>query len=445
MDPLPPISKVFSILFQEEQQRLLNIRPSETIALAVRPGGHPKSSFKCTACGKEGHTRDRCWTIVGYPPGCNPRSTNQLSILSQPPSKINQIAVAPSSSSPVPGLSPELYQKLLSMLAPSPSPIESSSINFIGNLFSPQLTFSFDRHLHWVVDSGTSHHICHHKDAFTDLQPLATPHSIRLPTGHKVFGGSPDHRRPEENCDIHNTGYWYSGTRHVKATACSACSFGSAFKAVFDKCFRVCMADPANVRQHDQLPNHPPDPSAHSTTTSASISGDSSSRGRHPNYRGIRSRSGKWVSEIREPRKTTRIWLGTYQTPEMAAAAYDVAALALKGPEAALNFPNSILSYPIPASPSASDIRAAAAIAAASKLPKTESSESPATSQLPENEEVPKSSGQEFIDEEALFDMPNLLVNMAEGMLVSPPRMQSSPPSDDSQENSDGESLWSYP
>ncbi|KAA8547359.1 hypothetical protein F0562_003777 [Nyssa sinensis] len=79
MDQLPPIGKVFSILFQEEQQRLLNIRPSssKTIAMAVRPGGRPRFSFKCTTCGKEGHTRDRCWTIVGYPPGRNSRSTKQ--------------------------------------------------------------------------------------------------------------------------------------------------------------------------------------------------------------------------------------------------------------------------------------------------------------------------------------------------------------------------------
>ncbi|KAA8524508.1 hypothetical protein F0562_010931 [Nyssa sinensis] len=84
MDPLSPIDKVFSILFQEEQQRLLNIRPSETIAMVVRPGGRPKSSFKCMTCCKEGHTRGRCWTIVGYPPGRNPRSMNQPSILSQP-------------------------------------------------------------------------------------------------------------------------------------------------------------------------------------------------------------------------------------------------------------------------------------------------------------------------------------------------------------------------
>lgn len=49
----------------------------------------------------------------------------------------------------------------------------------------------------------------------------------------------------------------------------------------------------------------------------------------------------------------------------------------------------------------------------------------------------------EYIDEEALFDMPNLLVDMAEAMMVSPPRM-SSPRSDDSPEHSDAENLWSY-
>lgn len=155
------------------------------------------------------------------------------------------------------------------------------------------------------------------------------------------------------------------------------------------------------------------------------------------------------MSEIREPRKTTRIWLGTYPTPEMAAAAYDVAAMALKGSDAVINFPGNINSYPsLPPSPAAADIRKAAASAAA--LMKIETGESTLQTDQPGNEDQSSESvhmmetrDHEYIDEEALFDMPNLLVDMAEAMMVSPPRMNS-PGSDDSPGNSDAESLWSY-
>ncbi|XP_021803668.1 dehydration-responsive element-binding protein 1E-like [Prunus avium] len=160
---------------------------------------------------------------------------------------------------------------------------------------------------------------------------------------------------------------------------------------------------------------------------------------RHPVYRGVRRRNNdKWVCEMREPKKTkSRIWLGSYPTAEMAARAHDVAELAFRGKLACLNFADSAWRLPVPASMDAMDIRRAAAEAAEGFRPvefggvSSSSSDEKERMMVQEEEkkkkvsvkmEKSRSLTSSYWDEEEVFDMPRLLDDMAQGLLLSPPQ-----------------------
>ncbi|KVI10124.1 AP2/ERF domain-containing protein [Cynara cardunculus var. scolymus] len=159
---------------------------------------------------------------------------------------------------------------------------------------------------------------------------------------------------------------------------------------------------------------------------------------RHPVYRGVRRRdSGKWVCEVRQPNKKTSLWLGTYPTADMAARAHDVAVLAMKGRSACLNFADSLWRLPIPESSSVKDIQRAAVEGAEAFRP--------VESDVAEVEESKELAGNVFyMDEEAIFGMPEFFAYMAEGLMLPPPITVGYDNCEDNVEFSIDASLWTF-
>jgi len=106
-------------------------------------------------------------------------------------------------------------------------------------------------------------------------------------------------------------------------------------------------------------------------------------------FKGIRMRKwGKWVSEIRMPNSRDRIWLGSYDTPEKAARAYDFAVYCLRGSKAKFNFPEFLPQIPCASSLSPPQVQAAASKFAAEEfqLPSEDDSSSSSSSSWSEAE-----------------------------------------------------------
>nr|KYP61298.1 Copia protein [Cajanus cajan] len=159
MEPLPPISKIFSYVVQQERQLLgqnfiANVHLDRTSSVNV------VASPTCTHCNRTGHTDAVCFRKHGFPSTIN-RSNRG------------------SSNRPQPSVSPCVNQ-IGSISSSFTKPSSSSGTSF------PIVCSVISTPSSWILDSGATDHVSSSLSHFSSFSPI-NPIDVKLPTGQHVL------------------------------------------------------------------------------------------------------------------------------------------------------------------------------------------------------------------------------------------------------------------
>lgn len=198
MTELPTSAQAYRILLQEETHLdLSTTETSEPIACRVekrkfQERGPNKNSTEfnknkrqhlyCDHCKITGHSKDRCWKIIGYPPNFKgntwKRGNDKFSAnLAQEASTKDGMVTAKLTSTQ--------YQHLLEFLNKQTNSGNNTHAN-TSQLTSTYCFSSLKMH-DWIIDSGASDHMCHLLSIFSSYEQIANKeHVITVPDGRKI-------------------------------------------------------------------------------------------------------------------------------------------------------------------------------------------------------------------------------------------------------------------
>ncbi|GLT39324.1 hypothetical protein SLA2020_135220 [Shorea laevis] len=194
MEPLPSLNKVYAMATKEERQQAVASARSpviEATALAAKSHSNMRTNAsgkpRCDHCKKVGHTKDKCFEIIGYPTswklgsikskGKNDQQRNQARdrnlVFAGNASQESQNEGS-SDQSPIAGLTKEQYEQLLSLLN------GNLTLSHTANLAGKKPIKSFS----WIIDSGASDHMTPHITNFIEKSPYCSP--VKIPNGSSL-------------------------------------------------------------------------------------------------------------------------------------------------------------------------------------------------------------------------------------------------------------------
>lgn len=202
LNPLPSVEVAVAVLQQEEAQRSLlsSVLPDlELSAMYSKsvPASQPEKPLLCSACNVKGHSKERCWTVIGYPkwhPKYKPSMNNTKIKPATTPSphkwsSTPKMAAAATVSSASPGLlfTPQQLEQLAQLVPhlqnqtmKTAETEEDAPYHFSGMISTMTSTKSAEE---WIIDSGASDHMTPHLKLLHKATPTGHSPLINLPNG----------------------------------------------------------------------------------------------------------------------------------------------------------------------------------------------------------------------------------------------------------------------
>jgi hypothetical protein len=200
-DPLPNLSRVYALVCQEEKQRhvVLDRTPNiNAAALAVNRvtlasnNVSTRSKERCDHCNKPGHTKDRCFEIIGYPSNWRPKSKNERGGRGTHQNRHAFAAAAGLDSStmvrddglvgasPIPGLSTMQYNQLIQLLGAETQLVSANQAGERNSFIPPNSDT-------WVIDSGASDHMVSSSSTLNESLACHNLKPVRMPNGYTTL------------------------------------------------------------------------------------------------------------------------------------------------------------------------------------------------------------------------------------------------------------------